>query len=73
MKDRIKIKSSWSAYENKVPDTNQEGIESEIKFFRKNQSLLLFLILQKVELQLRDQTHEDQTYLMELIILKNLT
>ncbi len=30
MTDRIKIKSDWSGYENKVPDTTQEGIESEI-------------------------------------------
>ena len=32
MKDRIKINSSWSAYENKIPDTTQEGLESEIIF-----------------------------------------
>ncbi len=30
MTDRIKIKSDWSGYENKIPDTTQEGIESEI-------------------------------------------
>ena len=30
MNDRIKIKSDWSGYENKIPDTTQEGIESEI-------------------------------------------
>lgn len=41
MKDRIKIKSDWSAYENKVPDTTQEGIESEIKFSKNNQILSL--------------------------------
>ncbi len=38
MTDRIKIKSDWSGYENKVPDTTQEGIESEINlFFKDNQ------------------------------------
>ena len=36
MKDRIKINSSWNAYENKVPDTTQEGLENEIKWFYKN-------------------------------------
>ena len=39
MKDRIKIKSDWSAYENKIPDTTQEGIENEITFLGKNQHL----------------------------------
>ena len=39
MRDRIKIKSDWSAYENKVPDTTQEGIESEIKWSKNNQIL----------------------------------
>jgi len=39
MKDRIKINSSWSAYENKLPDTTQEGIESEITFLGKDQYL----------------------------------
>ncbi len=37
MKDRIKIKSDWSAYENKIPDTTQEGLESEITFSGKDQ------------------------------------
>ncbi len=38
MTDRIKIKSDWSGYENKLPDTTQEGIESEINlFFKDNQ------------------------------------
>ncbi len=36
MKDRIKIKSDWSGYENKVPDTTQEGIESELNLSFKN-------------------------------------
>jgi hypothetical protein len=35
MTDRIKIKSDWSGYENKIPDTTQEGIESEINVFFK--------------------------------------
>ncbi len=39
MKDRIKINSSWSAYENKVPDTTQEGLESEIVFMGNDQSI----------------------------------
>ncbi len=39
MKDRIKINSSWNAYENKIPDTTQEGLESEIFFIGNNQSL----------------------------------
>ena len=40
MKDRIKIKSDWSGYENKVPDTTQEGIESEINLlFRNDQKI----------------------------------
>ena len=41
MKDRIKINSSWNAYENKVADTTQEGLESEIKWADNNQSLSL--------------------------------
>ena len=39
MKDRIKIKSDWSGYENKIPDTTQEGLESELTFLGKNQKL----------------------------------
>ncbi len=39
MKNRIKIKSDWSGYENKLPDTTQEGLESELIFLGKNQSL----------------------------------
>ena len=42
MKDRIKIKSDWSAYENKLPDTTQEGLESEIKLSKNDQSISLF-------------------------------
>ena len=41
MKDRIKIKSDWSAYENKIPDTTQEGLENEIKWFGNDQSISL--------------------------------
>ncbi len=41
MKDRIKINSSWSAYENKIPDTTQEGLESEITWSVNNQSVSL--------------------------------
>ncbi len=36
MIDRIKIKSDWSGYENKLTDTTQEGIESEINLSFKN-------------------------------------
>ena len=36
MTDRIKIKSDWSGYENKLTDTTQEGIESEIDLSFKN-------------------------------------
>ena len=39
MKDRIKIKSDWSAYENKIPDTTQEGLESKIAFLGKDQRI----------------------------------
>ena len=41
MKDRIKINSSWNAYENKEPDTTQEGLENEIKWLGNNQSVSL--------------------------------
>ena len=41
MKDRIKIKSDWSAYENKMPDTTQEGLENEIKWSGDDQSISL--------------------------------
>ncbi len=36
MTDRIKIKSDWSGYENKIPDTTQEGIEGTINLLLKN-------------------------------------
>jgi vitamin B12 transporter len=39
MKDRIKINSSWTSYENKVPDTTQEGLESELSFSDSDQSI----------------------------------
>ena len=39
MKDRIKIKSDWSGYENKIPDTTQEGLENEIIFSGNDQSI----------------------------------
>ena len=42
MTDRIKIKSDWSGYENKILDTTQEGVESEIIFkTKKNQKISL--------------------------------
>ena len=39
MKDRIKVNSSWTAYENKISDTTQEGLESELIYSDLNQSL----------------------------------
>ena len=39
MKDRIKIKSDWSGYENKIPDTTQEGLESELIFLSNEQRI----------------------------------
>jgi vitamin B12 transporter len=36
MIDRIKVKSDWSGYENKIPDTTQEGVEGEINLLLKN-------------------------------------
>ena len=45
MKDRIKINSSWSGYENKILDTTQEGLESEITL--KLITRYYLLILQK--------------------------
>ncbi len=41
MKDRIKINSTWSAYENKILDTTQEGLESEIILLGENQQISL--------------------------------
>ncbi len=43
MKDRIKIKSDWSGYENKIPDTTQEGIESEINLMFRNDEKISIL------------------------------
>ncbi len=42
MTDRIKIKSDWSAYENKIPDTTQEGLESKISFLVNDKKISLF-------------------------------
>ena len=39
MNDRIKITSSWNAYENKIPDTTQEGLECEITFLGTDASI----------------------------------
>ena len=41
MSDRIKIKSDWSSYENKIPDTTQEGLESKITLLGKNTEMSL--------------------------------
>ena len=41
MKDRIKINSSWSAYENKVLDTTQEGLENELSYNISDQKISL--------------------------------
>ena len=39
MKDRIKVNSSFTAYENKEPDTTQEGLESELIYKFSNQKI----------------------------------
>ncbi len=41
IKDRIKINSSWDAYENKMLNTTQEGLESEITFLGKDQKITI--------------------------------
>ncbi len=41
MKDRIKINSGWSAYENKILDTTQEGLENELSYNFSNQKISL--------------------------------
>ena len=41
MKDRIKINSSWSAYENKILDTTQEGLENELSYKFLDQKISL--------------------------------
>jgi vitamin B12 transporter len=41
IKDRIKINSSWSAYENIEADTTQEGLENEISLLGNNQNITL--------------------------------
>ncbi|MDC3071952.1 TonB-dependent receptor plug domain-containing protein [Candidatus Pelagibacter sp.] len=43
MKDRIKIKSDWSGYENKIPDTTQEGLESELSLLLAEDHQLSFI------------------------------
>ena len=65
MKYRIKIKSDWSAYENKELDTTQEGLESEIVFLGKNQQISITSHFAKVELLQVVQILEDQIYPME--------
>ena len=39
VKDRIKVNSSFTAYENKEPDTTQEGLESELIYKFSNQKI----------------------------------
>jgi len=41
MKDRIKVNSSWTAYENKIPDTTQEGLESELTYIDPKHTISL--------------------------------
>ena len=41
MKDRIKLNSGWSAYENKILDTTQEGLENELSYNFSNQKISL--------------------------------
>ena len=72
MKDRIKIKSDWSGYENKIPDTTQEGLENEIIFSGNNQSISVISHFAKSRTATGGQILEDQIYHMVSIILKNL-
>ena len=72
MKDRIKINSSWDAYENKATDTTQEGLESEITLLGNNQSITFVSHLAKAEQILAVQIRVGQIYHMALIFLKNL-
>lgn len=39
IRERIKLNSSWNAYENKKSDTTQKGIETKISFKGKKQKL----------------------------------
>ena len=41
MKDRIKLNGSWSAYENKILDTSQEGLENELSYKFSGQKISL--------------------------------
>ncbi len=41
MKDRIKVNSSFTAYENKIIDTTQEGLESELSYSNLDQRISL--------------------------------
>ena len=65
MKDRIKINSSWTAYENKILDTTQEGLENEIIFGNENQKTSVISHFAKVEQILMVLIQEDLTYLMD--------
>ncbi len=40
--DRIELNSSWSQYENKLTDINQEGLESAINYYNKDFLFSLF-------------------------------
>ena len=60
MKDRIKINSSWSAYENKVLDTTQEGLENELSYNISDQKISLLSNFSKVEQIPMDLILEDQ-------------
>ena len=41
--DQIETNSAYSKHENKLIDINQEGLENEISFNRKNESITLYI------------------------------
>ena len=47
MYDQIETNSAYSKHENKLIDINQEGLENEISFNRKNEKLSFYNILSK--------------------------
>ena len=64
MKDRIKVNSSFTAYENKEPDTTQEGLESELIYKFSNQKISFLTDFLKVEQTVMGQIQDDQIYHM---------
>ena len=69
MNDRIKIKSDLSGYENKIPDTTQEGIESKINLLLgQDQKLSILSHFAKSRTDSGVQILDGQTYHMVLIM-----